>query len=142
MSIWYCKINKTDTNNRIIDWTFIEKFKDEVELAKWFAYDYNEKAEIYDYYSCNTRFVNCLANQRLCKDDSYGEFGYHIEEGMYINGVMVSYIQRYRNRVIYDSVYDRFLDIRNYRKLIKHHLNDSIRNTAWDSIYIDIPINT
>lgn len=137
MSILYLKIDKTDENNQITDWSIIQKFKDETELAKWFAYDYNEKKEIYDYYSCSSRFISLLKNQRLCKDDSYGECGGYIEEGMYINGIMTSYVQEFRNRVLYDDVYNRFLDIRNYRQLIKHHLNDSIRDTEWDKIYAD-----
>jgi len=109
LSILYLIVKDVDKKGNIIDYEVEEVFKDEEELAKYFAR--------------GTHYVDFLENQHLCKDDLVCREDYYV----------------LRDRVLYDNEYDRLLDIRNYVDLIQKYFGTpykvKVTNTLWYKRY-------
>ena len=118
MSIYYIVIDSFNESGDPVKSHTVELFKNEEEMVRWFAYDYDNEYG---------RYHRMLNSQRCCKGDIFvSEYRYFPESDLSIPRKYA-----YRNHMLYDAKTCRILDIRNYETEIVKSATIGIYNTEY-----------
>ena len=122
MSIYYILIEEFDESGNPVKSRTVEVFKDEKEMIKWFAYNYDNEYG---------RYHRMLNSQRCCKGDVF------VSEYRYIPETNCTVPQKYayRHHMLYDADSDRVLDIRNYKNEIARASGTAVFRTEQACLY-------